>query len=130
MHNVPQSAASEIFNFQAYAELEKDTPGQIFGITFKSDGKSDPPISDKFTQRPNDEDAYYEAHDVRDTLDYKKNVLGSRFYFAFGMLIVFVLFLLSLSDNSENFIDYERDRTLEEQRQSAAKRDKGPFDEA
>lgn len=46
------------------------------------------------------------------------------------MLIVFVLFLLSLSDNSENFIDYERDRTLEEQRQSAAKRDKGPFDEA
>lgn len=24
---------------QAYAELENDTPGQIFGITYKTDGK-------------------------------------------------------------------------------------------
>lgn len=24
---------------QAYAELEQDTPGQIFGITYKTDGK-------------------------------------------------------------------------------------------
>lgn len=24
---------------QAFAELESDTPGQIFGVTFKTDGK-------------------------------------------------------------------------------------------
>lgn len=29
-----------ILFFQAYAELEDDTPGQIMGVTFKTDGKS------------------------------------------------------------------------------------------
>lgn len=122
------------YSLKAYAELEKDTPGQIFGVTFKSDGKSNTttsePISEKFTQRPDNEDTYYEEHDVTDTHEYKKNQLGPRFYFVFGMLIVFLAFLFTTSSKTESFIEYERDRTLAEQRQREENRKKGPFDEA
>lgn len=120
---------------KAYAEIEKDTPGQIFGVTFKSDGKSSntssEPISEKFTQRPQSEDTFYEEHDVKDTHDYKKNQLGPRFYFTIGMMIVFIAFLFSMEGRKESYIEYERDKTLDQQRQREANRDKkSPFDEA
>lgn len=122
------------YSSKAYAELEKDTPGQIFGVTFKSDGKSNTttsePISEKFTQRPDNEDTYYEEHDVKDTHEYKKNKLGPRFYFVVGMMIVFIAFLFAMDKKSESFLDYERDRTLAQQRQREENRKKGPFDEA
>lgn len=60
---------------QAYAELETDTPGQICGVTYKTDGKSSSwtssssttrrqtaeNISEEFTQGPKCEE--YESHD-------------------------------------------------------------------
>lgn len=109
--------------FQAYAELEKDTPGQIFGVTFKSDGKSsmpeEEPISEKFTQRPKNEDTYYEEHDIKDTHDFKKNQLSWRVYFGFGVFLVFVLVnaMLSSNDGQSRMLEYERDLALERQRQ-------------
>lgn len=114
---------------QAYAELEKDTPGQILGVTFKSDGKSTESESsqEKFTQRPKGEDHYYEEHDIKDTIDYKKNQIDFRTYFGFGFLIVFVLGVYLLNEKKEDFINIERDKTLARQQE---KRDKTPFDEA
>lgn len=121
-------------SLKAYAELEKDTPGQIFGVTFKSDGKSSTstsePISEKFTQRPDTQDTVYEEHDVKDTHEYKKNYLGPRFYFIFGMLIVFVAFMLTTMNSRESIVNHERDKTLASLREREQRRDKGPFDEA
>lgn len=122
---------------KAYAELEKDTPGQIFGITFKSDGKSDSSdsssenISEKLTQRPKDEDTSYEEHDIKDTHEYKANVLGPRFFFALGIMISFALILYSLPNKIDENVNYERDRVLaERQRAQQENRQKSPFDEA
>lgn len=104
-------------------------------MTYKSDGKSktssssSEPISEKFTQRPTDEDTVYEEHDIKDTHDYKKNQLGPREYFVFGFIIVFLLFLASLASNTKTYVEYERDRTLAKQSREA-KREKSPFDEA
>ena len=111
-------------------------------MTFKSDGKSSAsssftgtssepnskdPISEKFTQRPKNEDTYYEEHDVKDTHDYKKEQLGSRFYFAVGLFMVFVGFLIFMDNSEEKFIDQERDETLAKlERESKT----DPFDEA
>lgn len=120
-------------NSQAYAELEKDTPGQIFGITFKTDGKSSSstssePLSEKFTQRPKNEDTYYEEHDIKDTSDFKRNIIGPRVYFGLGVLLVFVAFFASLTSESAGdiFLEQEREKTFTEQR----KRKESPFDEA
>lgn len=108
------------------------------GITFKSDGKSETntssePLSEKFTQRPKDEDFYYEEHDITETRDYKKGQLGPRFYFMVGILLVFLFFTFGAASNTDSLIDYERDKTLAEQREleeQARKSKKTPFDEA
>jgi hypothetical protein len=127
-------------SLQAYAELEKDTPGQIFGVTFKSDGKStssstsssksSEPISEKFTQRPKDEDNLYEEHDVTDTNDFRKNQLGYRVYFVFGVLGAFMLFYLLSSSKTSDLLEYERNRTLAEQQLRQQNQQRSPFDEA
>jgi DnaJ-class molecular chaperone len=116
------------FLLKAYAELEKDTPGQIFGITYKSDGKSSSePISEKFTQRPKDEDTFYEETDIKDTHAYKKNQIDARTYFMLGVVLVFTLLLLVLDNKKDEIVNYERDQTLAEQQRQ---KQKSPFDEA
>jgi hypothetical protein len=119
--------------FKAYAELEKDTPGQIFGITFKSDGKStassEEPVSEKLTQRPKNEDTYYEEHDIKDTRDFKKERMSAKIYFAFGILLAFIGFTLLMGTDSatETYINKKRDETLARQRED---KERNSFDEA
>lgn len=52
-----------LFYSQAFAELEKDTPGTIFGITHKSDGKSNTSSSFNETKTQGERYSNYEAHD-------------------------------------------------------------------
>lgn len=105
-------------------------------MTFKSDGKSSSSssetISEKFTQRPKDEDTHYEEHDQTETLDYKKNQLDYRVYFAFGVLGIFIISYVFTSTKTQDMLDYERDRTLAEQQQQLRRQnqEKSPFDEA
>lgn len=46
---------------QAYAELETDTPGTVFGVTQKTDGKSNTSYNKTKTQ--GEHDNQYETHD-------------------------------------------------------------------
>ena len=121
---------------KAYAELEKDTPGQIFGVTFKSDGKSSSsakssePISEKLTQRPTNEDTFYEEHDTKDTNDHRKNQLDYRTYFIFGFFGVFVISWMLMTKKAPEILEYERDRTIAEQQLRQQNQEKNPFDEA
>jgi hypothetical protein len=117
---------------QAYAELEKDTPGQIFGITFKSDGKSSTsePISEKFTQRPTNEDTFYEEHDKTGSQEYQKNRVEPRAYFWLGFLGIFVLAVMLMNSKTEDILEYERDKTLAEQQLRQQNKERSPFDEA
>lgn len=131
---------------QAYAELEKDTPGQIHGITYKSDGKSSSTesgenVSEKFTQRAKKEDFYYEESDIKETQDYKEKTKASS-YFVFGFVCIVILFFFIQGDNyTKNMIKDERDRVIREQGESneypigqppRRRRQNGdsPFDEA
>jgi hypothetical protein len=117
---------------QAYAELEKDTPGQIFGITFKSDGESSTsePISEKFTQRPTNEDTFYEEHDKTGSQEYQKNRVEPRAYFWLGFLGIFVLAVMLMNSKTEDILEYERDKTLAEQQLRQQNKQRSPFDEA
>jgi DnaJ family protein A protein 3 len=117
---------------QAYAELEKDTPGQIFGITFKSDGKSSTsePISEKFTQRPTNEDTFYEEHDKTGSQEYQKSRVDARAYFWLGFLGIFILAVMLTSSKTEDILEYERDKTLAEQQLRQQNKQRSPFDEA
>lgn len=127
---------------QAYAELEENTPGQIMGITNKTDGKStDGTMSDKFTQRSKDRDNY-EEHDPTGTVEYhRKQSSGPNFYFYVGIGIVVLTFFLLFQSNAFGpmDLDYEREqvykrlaereqerRVEEEQRKSRV----GPFRDA
>lgn len=131
---------------QAYAELEKDTPGQIHGITYKSDGKSssadeaDEKVSEKFTQRPKSEDFYYEESDVKETQDYKERTKFST-YFGFGFAIVVILVTLLQADVwTRDELRRERDRVMSQygdaneypvgQPARKPKENSSPFDEA
>lgn len=84
------------------------------GITNKTDGKStDGNISDKFTQRSNDNDSYSE-HDPTDTIEYQKEQLGgSKFYFSIGLFLVTVGILYVVSNQH---MDLDRERELVYQR--------------
>ena len=103
-------------------------------MTFKSDGKSSSEkenVSEKFTQRPTNEDTYYEEHDVTDTHDYKKNLIGPRVYFALGIVLAFGIFFAITTNRAEDIINYERDKTLAElQRRKLEGVPKSPFDDA
>lgn len=114
------SENNNFIRIQAYAELEKDTPGQIFGVTFKADGKStdeQDPISEKFTQRAKNEDFSYEEHDKTQTRDYRANIAGNRFLFWIAFFL-FLSFLLAFAnkDASDEFNDTLREQTLARQR--------------
>ncbi|KXJ68621.1 hypothetical protein RP20_CCG002446 [Aedes albopictus] len=163
---------------QAYAELEEDTPGQIMGVTFKTDGKSSSgsgsssssssssasasasgssassswssnsssrskasasqekeSISDRFTQRPKEDDFKdYQSHDKTGSRDHKKDQLGgSRFYFGLGVALVFVWYVYYSYQQIPHQLELERDAALERQRrtvQTQPQPQKSPFDEA
>lgn len=114
---------------QAYAELESDTPGQIFGVTFKTDGKSSSwtssssssstrrstaeNISEEFTQGPKHEE--YEPHDKSGSSDAtKERRQNQKFYNAIGFCLVFFLISYLLNRSRENEIIERRDRTIAE----------------
>jgi hypothetical protein len=105
-------------------------------VTFKSDGKSststEEPISEKFTQRPKNEDTYYEEHDIKDTHDFKKEQMSWRVYFGFGILLVFILIssMVSSNENMSNVLDYERDIVLERQRKKREGIEQSAFGDA
>lgn len=112
---------------QAYAELETDTPGQIYGVTVKSDGKpnleKDIPKSDtidsKFTQGVKEteaDNASYQEHDKTDTHEYRKEQLDGKVWYALGFVLLFGLgaYLANYSQGKQ--MEIERDRVLEERR--------------
>lgn len=129
---------------QAYAELEDNTPGQILGVTFKTDGKStnstnsssetsnkstsNETVSSKFTQGSFEDDNYKET-DSTATHAYRKELLDSRFYYTIGVLIVFVAFITYTYQNMGNYLNDERDKILYQNER--IKRDgKSPFSDA
>ncbi|XP_050098062.1 protein tumorous imaginal discs, mitochondrial-like isoform X1 [Anopheles aquasalis] len=121
---------------QAYAELEEDTPGQIMGVTHRSDGKStsssssttsssstsstwsSEKVSEKQTQGARD-DSYrdYKPHDETETHDYQKEQLGPRFYYSLGVLLVLCWFGYYCFNQSNEQFERERELALERQRQ-------------
>lgn len=149
---------------QAYAELETDTPGQILGVTHKTDGKSEssssssakaasgssagaassssasnstahfsssssaqpqstpPPISDEFTQKAGSDDRY-SATDETGTYEYRKDQEETKRFFFLGFVIV-VVALFVLAQNDTSYLEYERDKTLAEQRAVAIERER------
>lgn len=116
---------------QAYAELETDTPGQIFGVTHKTDGKSSnwtssssssstrrkaaENISEKFTQGPRPDE--YEEHDESASGDPPKNLLDNpKFFHILGFIIVvYIIVYLSRQFEEESMID-RRNRALADQK--------------
>jgi hypothetical protein len=113
--------------------MEKDTPGQIHGITYKSDGKStsnSEDISDK-TQRARNEDFYYEEKDETDTKQYKTTKEVNRKFYLIGFIMIFVIYALSQAENTtKSYLEMERDIALKEQERLRQERQKTPFDEA
>uniref|UniRef100_A0A2M4D0C9 DnaJ homolog l(2)tid, mitochondrial n=1 Tax=Anopheles darlingi TaxID=43151 RepID=A0A2M4D0C9_ANODA len=120
---------------QAYAELEEDTPGQIMGVTYRSDGKSTASssstssssssstwssenVSEKLTQGTRD-DSYrdYKPQDETETHDYQKEQLGSRFYYSLGVLLVLCWFGYYCLNQSNAQFEQERALVIERQRQ-------------
>lgn len=116
-------------NQQSYAELEKDTPGQIMGVTHKTDGKSDTssestsasaradPISERFTQKAADDDRY-STHDQSDTHEYRTQQAEKRYYYVGAVFtIIITIYCLMLSSDNQSYLDSERDRTLRERQE-------------
>ena len=119
---------------QAYAELEKDTPGQIFGVAFKSDGKSseDENLSEKFTQGVGiEENKYEEEPDHKDTVDYHREQKSNKFWFGVGFVMVIFLIGMSMAEKTSEENHYKfRDYTLEKQRLKREKEEQEGFEDA
>ncbi|XP_049291523.1 protein tumorous imaginal discs, mitochondrial isoform X1 [Anopheles funestus] len=144
---------------QAYAELEDDTPGQIMGVTFKTDGKSSTSssgstkgtsiyvtmpssssswpssnVSGKYTQGARDEEDHdaYKPFDSTGAHEYRKERFDSRFYYAFGALFVMGWFVYYTHNQTNAQFERERLAILERQRMARGghKDVTSPFDEA
>lgn len=101
------------------------------GISHKTDGKSSSSsnsttssssgetISEKFTQRPSDEDNY-STTDKTGTVEYQKETDSSHFKFL-GMAIVIIIGLIWMNSNTQIILDYERDKVFQEQAEAAAR---------
>lgn len=130
---------------QAYAELEDNTPGQILGVTFKTDGKStsdntssssskstkssdEENISKKFTQGSFEDDNYKET-DSTSTHAYRKELLDSRYYYSLGVCIVFIAFIIYSYNNMGSYLDDERNKVLFEN-ERIKREGKSPFSDA
>lgn len=108
---------------QAYAEIEENTPGQIFGMAFKKDGKSSAENSDNlFTQGTKDDRSdEYKSHDQTDTHEYRRDKIGSLYYFSLGFALFVAASIWYMSETGvSQVLDYERDKTLREQAEAAA----------
>lgn len=114
-----------IFSLQAYAEIEENTPGQIMGVSIKTDGKSatsgssstrstsDESISAKFTQGAREDDNYSKT-DETDTHEYRKERLGPNFYFFFGFFLISMGFFgYMIMPNYDDDFDYERQKVIQ-----------------
>lgn len=112
---------------QTYAELETDTPGQIFGVTLKKDGKpnieKDNPKSEnldsKFTQGTKEteaDNASYQEHDKTQTHEYRKNQLDGKVWSSLGFFILLGLGFYLANYSQTKQMEIERDRVLEERR--------------
>lgn len=53
-----------------------------------------------------------------------------KFYFLVGFFFVFILGIIAMAENTDKYVEYERDRTLAEQKLRKEQRQKSPFDEA
>lgn len=125
------------FCLQLYAELEENTPGQILGVTYKKDGKSndssstssfsssstkskpkaDEEVSSKYTQGAKHDDFNnYSATDTSETHETKKDQLGRQFYFAMGFFLIFCLAFWYNDSRSQDTLNRERDASIERQR--------------
>lgn len=105
--------------------MEADTPGQINGITLKKDGKSNKSsasenLSSKYTQGADESQKTYTAHDDS---AFKEKPLGPRFYFGLGMLIVFVLVYYFSQNITENYVEEERIRSIQQRQRDAKRRE-------
>lgn len=91
---------TDLSNWQAYAELEADTPGTIFGIAQKGDGKSNTSFDSKKTQGERDDD--YTSHDRSGDAQYQAEVYEKqRMWKIFGGLMVLVLAYLFTTQTNE-----------------------------
>ncbi|XP_070496457.1 protein tumorous imaginal discs, mitochondrial-like isoform X1 [Chironomus tepperi] len=103
---------------QAYAELEKDTPGQIYGITYKSDGKSEntssETISEKFTQGKN---SVKEEEDDPNPEEVKRKKSEYKYFFLLGLISIYIITVLVMREKQdEDLVNKYRDLTFEKQR--------------
>lgn len=110
-------------------------------MTFKTDGKSSEnestnsksgskaePLSAKFTQGSKDDNFDFAQHDVSSTKDYRKEILGGRSYFSFGVALVFIAFIYyAMVDDGKGELEKETEIALAKQKK---RKDNGPFDEA
>lgn len=75
-------------------------------------GQSDEPISQKFTQKAENDDSYSPT-DITDTHEYRKEKIDSSFHYYFGFAVVFLGLLISFQLNTQALVEYERDITLQ-----------------
>lgn len=112
--------------------MEQDTPGQIMGITHKTDGKSNnssttenstastgETISEKFTQGSREEKNYSKT-DKSGTVEFEKENDSIPYKFL-GMAIVIIGVFLFMNNQSQAIVEYERDQLFAE-RAAEAKR--------
>lgn len=91
-----------LWNCQAYAELEKDTPGTIFGITQKTDGKSKTSSSSFSEKTQGEHDDKYEPHDKSGDEQYQsKQYENQRFWKIFGITLVIALAYVVVNKKKE-----------------------------
>jgi hypothetical protein len=139
---------------QAYAELEEDTPGQIFGLTYKTDGKSSstteknstfssssaqstksmPPneeqLSSKYTQGSEDFKDYSEK-DMSGTFHWKQKQLDPKIYWVIGMSLVLIGYIWFANDYSERIVLEEQNKAIARNRERVKKKEgQGVFDDA
>lgn len=82
---------------QAYAELEADTPGTVFGVTQKSDGKwGKTSVSSEKTQGAEHDSSRQDSHDNTDAenrADFTENQRAWKF--AGGAIVLLIVLYLS-----------------------------------
>lgn len=89
---------NDFSNWQAYAELETDTPGTIFGIAQKSDGKSNTSFDSTKTQGERNDD--YTSHDRSGDGQYQAEVYETQRSWKImgGFLAVLLAYVLMTRD--------------------------------
>lgn len=113
---------------QAYAELETDTPGQICGVTYKTDGKSSSwtssssttrrktaeNISEEFTQGPKREE--YESHDKSGSGEQPSKLSeNQRMFNVLGAaIVIFIVAYMFLQSREQYVIDRHKQALAEQ----------------